>query len=59
METIIGVNSMAKFKIIGVDRSSRTSKTVYIEASSKEYAMNQAYHIPLYIPIKAIEIDDG
>lgn len=50
---------MAKFKIIGVDRSSRTSKTVYIEASSKEYAMNQAYNIPLYVPIKAIEIDDG
>ena len=55
----MGGNSMAKFKIIGVDRSNHTSKTVYIEASSKKYAMNQAYHTPLYVPIKAIEIDDG
>lgn len=46
---------MAKFKVIGVDRSTYTSKIVYIEANNKEYAMNQAYHIPLYVPIKAIE----
>lgn len=50
---------MAKFKVIGIDENNHTTKTVIIDAEDKAKAINQAYHTPLYIPIKAIEIDDG
>lgn len=49
---------MAKYKIIGIDEHNHTQKVIYVDAEDKAKAINQAYHIPLYLPIKAVEIDN-
>lgn len=57
--TIVGASSfMAKFKIIGIDAHTHTTKYAYVEAESKAKALNIAYHQPFYIPIRAIEIEN-
>ena len=47
---------MAKYKIIGIDDLTHTSKDAYVEANSKAQALNIAYHQPFYTPIRAEEI---
>ena len=48
--------TMAKFKVIGIDERTHTSKEVYVDAEDKQGAISLAYHNPFYIPIRAIEV---